>query len=112
MTIKKSQWTAVVGLIIISWSAFSANSIFSQSSSASQGETANTSALQVVASGTVNGTQQLVVVDQSQKSLAVYHVDATGNVQLRSVRNLVWDLKMEEFNGQSPTPSELRRLQP
>lgn len=63
-------------------------------------------------STTFNGGQQIVVLDQSIRSLAVYHVDTVGNIQLRSVRSLVWDLRMEEFNGQAPTPSELKRVQP
>lgn len=66
----------------------------------------------VVSNITVNGVHQLVVLDPAIRSLAVYHVDSTGNVQLRSVRSMVWDLKMEEFNGLAPLPSELRRVQP
>ena len=67
--------------------------------------------LQMVATMLPTGTQQIVVLDSSQRSLAVYHVD-NGNLQLRSVRSLVWDLRMEEFNGTPPLPSELRRVQP
>jgi hypothetical protein len=55
--------------------------------------------------------QQIVILDSSNRSLAIYTVDA-GNVQLRSVRSLVYDLRMEEFNGAAPLPSELRRVQP
>lgn len=83
--------------------------LFSQSGAALP---AASTGMQVVSQANVNGVQQLVVLDQSQRSLAVYHVDATGHVQLRSVRTLVWDLRMEEFNGQTPTPSELKRVQP
>jgi hypothetical protein len=60
------------------------------------------------------GIQQIVVVDPRAKSMAVYHIEpATAKLQLKSVRNLVWDLQMEHFNGQAPLPSELRQvLQP
>ena len=65
----------------------------------------------MVSTAVAAGTQ-LVVLDDSIRSLAVYHVDAAGNLQLRSVRSLNWDFRMEEFNGAAPLPSELRRLQP
>jgi len=58
-----------------------------------------------------NGMQQVVILDSGQRSLAVYHVD-NGNLQLRSVRSLVYDLRMEEFNGAAPLPSEIRRVHP
>lgn len=67
--------------------------------------------LQMVTSTLANGMQQIVILDSTQRTLAVYHVDS-GNLQLRSVRSLVWDLRMEEFNGAPPLPSELRRVQP
>jgi hypothetical protein len=91
------------------WVILGTSHLFSQSGAPTL--TASSS-LQVVSSVNANGVQQLVVVDQSLRSLAVYHVDITGNVQLRSVRSLIWDLRMEEFNGQAPTPSELKRVQP
>lgn len=95
----------------VMWFALGSSSLLSQSNNNSNPVHAAPS-LQVVASSTVNGTQQLVVLDQNLRSLAVYQVDGVGNLHLRSVRTLVWDLRMEEFNGQSPTPSELKRIQP
>ncbi|MFO0939268.1 MAG: hypothetical protein U0930_00730 [Pirellulales bacterium] len=93
------------------WFAFGTADLFSQSGSSAAPHSPNPS-MQVVSSTNVNGVQQLVVLDQNTRGLAVYHVDATGNLQLRSVRTLVWDLRMEEFNAQAPTPSELKRIQP
>jgi len=53
--------------------------------------------------------QQLMVVDPELKVLGVYHVDGTtGEIVLKSVRNIHWDLQMMEFNGTSPTPREIR----
>jgi anti-sigma-K factor RskA len=97
-----------VGLISMGQPAF----LFSQSNPAVSAAQPLSNNIQVVSSANQNGLQQLVVLDQSLRTLAVYHVDATGNIQLRSVRSLVWDLRMEEFNGQTPTPSELKRVQP
>lgn len=59
------------------------------------------------------GIEQVTVVDPRAKSMAIYHVDpANAQIQLKSVRSLVWDLQMEHFNGQAPLPSELRQVQP
>ncbi len=69
--------------------------------------------LQIVSTMLPSGTQQIVVVEPAARTLAVYHVEpAQGKIQLKSVRNLVWDLRMENFNGQSPLPSELRQVEP
>lgn len=69
--------------------------------------------LQVTSFSLPGGNQQLIIVDSRTHSMAVYHVDATqGKIQLKSVRNLVWDLAMEQFNGQAPLPSELRQVRP
>jgi hypothetical protein len=55
--------------------------------------------------------QQLTVVDPETRCLAVYHIDtASGEVTLKSVRNIHFDLRMMEFNGTSPLPSEIRAL--
>lgn len=69
--------------------------------------------MQVVSTLLPTGVQQIVVVDLTEKTMAVYHIDpAQGKIQLRSVRKLIWDLRMEQFNGQSPLPSELQQVQP
>ena len=58
-----------------------------------------------------DGFQQLTLIDTAQRVMSVYHVDrATGRVALKSVRNVNWDLQMEEFNGSSPTPREIQSL--
>jgi hypothetical protein len=57
------------------------------------------------------GPQALVVVDPGQRVLAVYHVDkATGEIVLRSVRNITWDLQMVEFNSGEPLPQDIRNM--
>ena len=43
--------------------------------------------------------------------MAVYHIDrATGALALKSVRNVHWDLQIEDYNSASPTPREIRLL--
>lgn len=58
-----------------------------------------------------DGRQMLLVVDQEQRALAVYHLDpATGTVSLKSSRDISWDLLVGDFNAQEPRPASLRRL--
>jgi hypothetical protein len=58
-----------------------------------------------------DGRQQITLVDTRLRVMAVYHVDrATGALSLRSVRNLQWDLTIEDFNSGNPTPREIRAL--
>ena len=58
-----------------------------------------------------DGGQHIMMVDPNTRVMAVYHVDGSnGKVSLRSVRNLQWDLLIEEFNGGTPSPREIRTL--
>jgi hypothetical protein len=59
-----------------------------------------------------DGRQQITLVDQRTRAIAVYQVDArTGAISLKSVRNIHWDLQMDEFNsGGNPSPKEIRSL--
>jgi hypothetical protein len=51
----------------------------------------------------------VTVVDPRQRAMAVYHVDrSTGEIVLKSVRNLTWDLQMVQFNSGNPLPQDIR----
>ncbi len=52
--------------------------------------------------------QQLVLIEPEMHALAVYQIDAAGEVVLKSVRNFHWDLQMVEFNGTKPLPQDIR----
>ena len=55
--------------------------------------------------------QQVTVIDAKQKVISVYHVDlATGQIALRSVRAIQWDLRMSDFNGTAPFPREIQAM--
>ncbi len=55
--------------------------------------------------------QQITVIDPHTRAMAVYHVDTTtGEIVLRSVRNIQFDLQMMEFNGTNPLPGEIRAI--
>src|SRR5437763_14348303 len=58
-----------------------------------------------------DGRQQITIVDPRQRVMAVYHVDrATGALALKSVRNLQWDLQIENYNSANPAPRDIRAL--
>jgi hypothetical protein len=60
-------------------------------------------------SGTDGPVLTATVVDPKQRVMAVYHVDrASGEISLKSVRNLTWDLQMIEFNSGNPLPQDIR----
>ena len=55
--------------------------------------------------------QQLTVIDPEMRAMAVYHIDTSkGEITLKSVRNIHWDLQMVEFNTQAPSPGDIRTL--
>lgn len=74
---------------------------------------ADPSSVQMKSTLLQNGVEQVLVFDDSARTIAVYHIDpTTGTIQLKSVRSLAWDLRLEEFNGKAPLPSDLRQIQP
>ncbi|MBN1911905.1 MAG: hypothetical protein JW818_19340 [Pirellulales bacterium] len=55
--------------------------------------------------------QQVTVIDAKQKVISVYHVDlGTGQIALRSVRAIQWDLRMSDYNGKTPLPREIQAM--
>ena len=54
--------------------------------------------------------RELTLIDAKQRVLAVYHVNSEGEVSLRSVRAIGWDMMMDDFNGEAPSPREIRSL--
>jgi hypothetical protein len=57
------------------------------------------------------GAQQITLIDPRTRVMSVYHIDrGTGGITLRSVRNVQWDLQLDEFNGNSPSPREIQSL--
>jgi hypothetical protein len=58
-----------------------------------------------------DGRQLLVVLDQEQRTVAIYHLDpATGTLTLKSTRDIRWDLLVGDFNAQEPKPSALQKM--
>jgi hypothetical protein len=61
-----------------------------------------------------NGRQQITVIDPIKRVICVYHIDLpSGGITLKSVRNISGDLQIDDFNGTSPLPREVRaQLEP
>src|SRR5436190_9352856 len=58
-----------------------------------------------------DGRQQVTIVDPRQRVMAGYHIDrASGALPLKSVRNLQWDLLIEDYNSGTPAPRDIRAL--
>jgi hypothetical protein len=56
-----------------------------------------------------SGHQQISIIDPAKRVLAVYHVElGSGAITLKSVRNIYGDLQIDEFNGVSPLPRDVR----
>jgi len=67
--------------------------------------------LWTLASPLDDGRQMLLVVDQHNRALAIYHVDpANGTLTLKSTRDISWDLLVEDFNCQEPRPAALKKM--
>src|SRR4051794_40209107 len=50
-----------------------------------------------------DGRQQITLVDPRQRVMAVYYIErASGSIQLKSVRNVQWDLLIEDYNAGTP----------
>ena len=62
--------------------------------------------------GPVIENQQLVVlIDEERQTMGTYHVQVeSGQISLRSIRNIRWDLQMDEFNGAEPSPDKIQAL--
>jgi hypothetical protein len=58
-----------------------------------------------------DGRRLLIVIDPATRHAAVYHVDpASGSLTLKSVRDISWDLAVDEFNAQEPRPAALKKM--
>ncbi len=58
-----------------------------------------------------SGPAQVTLIDVKSRVMCVYHVDrTTGQIELKSVRKVQWDLLVEDFNGVDPLPREIRAL--
>ena len=111
--------TAVLGLLVLVGLVVSVVGICSQRNSAFAQNPADYPSFQDKASEQLiafsvqdgEGNQQVTLIDPVGRAMSVYHIEtASGEITLRSVRRFHWDLQMEEFNGTSPSPRDIRSL--
>ncbi len=58
-----------------------------------------------------NGPHTALVFDPVRQVFAVYHVDAaSGQIMLKSVRNLSADLQLPQFNSSNPAPKDIQGM--
>jgi hypothetical protein len=51
----------------------------------------------------------LTVIDPREHWIGVYHIDrSTGEISLKSARNITWDAKLIDFNSGKPLPQDIR----
>ena len=100
-----------LGLIIFTaaaiWIVGGASAVLHSQSAVVESQDGTGQALRVISSTQPNGMQQIVVVEATGRTMAVYQIDPNqGKIQLKSVRNLTWDLRMDFIgrfvNGTEP----------
>ncbi|MEX2114932.1 MAG: hypothetical protein WD845_17195 [Pirellulales bacterium] len=101
--------SAIVGLVMAAIVAAGGPSVgFAQRPAAPM---AGSAGLVTLSTPAGDNRQQVTLIDSGTRTMAVYHIDTTnGEIVLKSVRNLNYDLQMIEFNGTSPLPNEIRAL--
>ena len=85
--------------------------VFAQRPGLEQVEIGAASQQLIALSSDAGPSQQVTLIDPKTQVMGVYHIDrATGEIALKSVRKIRWDLLMEEFNATSPSPRDIRSL--
>ena len=53
--------------------------------------------------------QQVTVIDPNRQAMSVYHIDfRSGAIELKSVRQIHWDLQIADYNGKGLLPREIQ----
>ena len=86
------------------------NVVFAQREAPSPATVAGGDLIAIPAGSAGGSSQMLTVIDPRQRVMSVYWIDGhSGRIELRSVRNIQWDLQMTDFNGVEPLPRDIRR---
>lgn len=58
-----------------------------------------------------NGPHTALFFDPVRQVFAVYHVDSgSGQIMLKSIRNLTADLRLDQFNSSNPAPKDIQAM--
>lgn len=111
---RRAIWVLLIGAVLVTTAVgvlCQQNASLAQVPATYAGQQTPTGELIALSHDLGEGRQQVTVIDPKLRVMAVYHVERTsGEIALKSVRNVHWDLQMEEFNGVSPSPRDIRAL--
>lgn len=108
---KKSVWYAAVlagvAVVVAGWQAGTDKAVAGQLVS----PTGASAGLITHVISIADQPTRVIAVDPVQKRIAVYFVSLqSGEIQLKSVRNILGDLAMQEFNSGDPSPLDIEKL--
>lgn len=108
---RKTCLGILVGAILVTAVGILHNALFAQSPTVRTPHISPTGEMIALSQDLGEGRQQVTVIDPKARVMAVYRIEtASGEISLMSVRNIHWDLQMEEFNGKNPSPRDIRSL--
>lgn len=102
----------VVGLVLAWWSGGHGPIARAQAALPVAGKNNGTLAFTSTSNG--SSAQLLYLIDTDSQALAVYRIDPAGkggaSLKLEATRQYKWDLKLSEFNNQSPEVSAIETM--
>jgi hypothetical protein len=111
---RRTAWGVLIVAILVTaaaWVLFAYNASLAQAPPVRSGPISPSGELIALSHDLGEGRQQVTLIDPKARVMAVYQIErSSGQITLKSVRNVHWDLQMEEFNGNSPSPRDLRAL--
>jgi hypothetical protein len=96
--------------VALSWAAFGRTAPTARAQGPSAAEANGTIAF---SSGGNGSAQLFYLIDTKTQAFAVYRVDPTnpkGSVKLEAARQYRWDLKLTEYNNQSPDVASIESM--
>lgn len=101
----------IVSLALVGWGFGQKVGLSVGGHAGQQSLSVGTAGLTAVATVVEGRYQQVTVLDPAQRAMAVYHIRLdSGQIELKSVRNIQWDLQLVEFNGVRPLPQEIQSV--
>ena len=100
----------VMAGVALSWAAFGRTAPTARAQGPSAAEANGTIAF---SSGGNGSAQLFYLIDTKTQAFAVYRVDPTnpkGSVKLEAARQYRWDLKLTEYNNQSPDVASIESM--
>ena len=108
--VSAGQWVIVVLLSVIATCllievGFGASSARGQISSADGGD------IMVVGGQVMKDSYGLYLVDRKNRTICIYQwLPATRKLRLMAARTFSYDVQLDDYNADRPTPSEVKRL--